>query len=479
MARVTSIATLALVAALATPLLASNAIVPDAYPTIQQAIDSSVDTVFVRQGHYAESVTLASAKVLLGTVPVPIGTSLFSDTQLPEVDGLTVSPLSDVSVSNLNIKGQGQFSSNQFGRIRVQNCRFEAGLTSGGTTSFLLLNCIVFGNCTIGNMNSETSRNTIVGGTLSVDAASQSNVRDNVVIGPAPVGIIGNTDTWLDRNYVRGCVTGIQGHTGADHVTTPSRIALEPAISCRHPSFRWGRCSPETLRAVAAGTGSTSQVISSLNDNVAEDCAQGGIVLGTGHLILRNTVLRSGVPAFGARISASDSRTTTSSVLTGDGITMPAAWVVAGNIVGHCTGRGIGSPRAPARLGLPQQHRHTPTAPPASTCTAPRAATRSPTTSPTPTPSASPGAARSAPFLGCNDWFGNASGSVTGTPVGATDVSLNPLFCDLPNDIVSLSAGSPLVSLAGCGLVGALGVGCTAAVSASGVRVPRHSATCA
>ena len=74
------------------------------------------------------------------------------------------------------------------------------------------------------------------------------------------------------------------------------------------------------------------------------------------------------------------------------------------------------------------------------------------------------------PHLACNDWLANTGGAVTGLAPGATDVSLDPRFCDLPNDIVSLASDSPLASLAGCGQVGALGVRCAAAV---GVGDPR------
>ena len=66
--------------------------------------------------------------------------------------------------------------------------------------------------------------------------------------------------------------------------------------------------------------------------------------------------------------------------------------------------------------------------------------------------------------LGCNDWFANTSGAVSGTSPGSSDVSIDPLFCDLAHDNLHLSAESPLLSLGACGLIGALGQGCLVAV---------------
>jgi hypothetical protein len=67
-------------------------------------------------------------------------------------------------------------------------------------------------------------------------------------------------------------------------------------------------------------------------------------------------------------------------------------------------------------------------------------------------------------LIGCNDWYANSAGAVSGTAAGTTDVGVDPLFCDLPDDDVHLSAGSPLLDLGSCGLVGALGQGCLDAV---------------
>lgn len=66
----------------------------------------------------------------------------------------------------------------------------------------------------------------------------------------------------------------------------------------------------------------------------------------------------------------------------------------------------------------------------------------------------------------CNDWFGNGTAPTSGVTPGATDLFVNPLFCNLPADDVSLAGTSPLVGTA-CGQIGARGVGCGTATEAS------------
>jgi hypothetical protein len=63
--------------------------------------------------------------------------------------------------------------------------------------------------------------------------------------------------------------------------------------------------------------------------------------------------------------------------------------------------------------------------------------------------------------LGCNDWFANGLGAVSGMAVSATDVAVDPGFCDVANDDVSLYSDSPLLSQAQCARIGARGIGCS------------------
>src|SRR5439155_17004496 len=62
--------------------------------------------------------------------------------------------------------------------------------------------------------------------------------------------------------------------------------------------------------------------------------------------------------------------------------------------------------------------------------------------------------------LACNDWFANKLGAINGVAPGSTDLSVDPLFCEVDSADVRLDSASPLVNVAGCGQIGALGVGC-------------------
>ena len=83
--------------------------------------------------------------------------------------------------------------------------------------------------------------------------------------------------------------------------------------------------------------------------------------------------------------------------------------------------------------------------------------------------------------MSCNDWFANDSAAVVGVAPSATDLFVDPRFCDLAQNDVHLLDDSPLVDAPGCDLIGARGVGCattatlvtwfTANRTADGVRI--------
>ena len=62
--------------------------------------------------------------------------------------------------------------------------------------------------------------------------------------------------------------------------------------------------------------------------------------------------------------------------------------------------------------------------------------------------------------LGCNDWFGNGLGAVSGVSGHPTDLAVDPMFCNVDSADVRLSSASPLLDVPGCGAIGALGIGC-------------------
>jgi len=62
--------------------------------------------------------------------------------------------------------------------------------------------------------------------------------------------------------------------------------------------------------------------------------------------------------------------------------------------------------------------------------------------------------------LTCNDWFANTLGAVQGIEPSPTDLAIDPLFCDASQDDVRLASNSSLADSAGCGPIGAFGIGC-------------------
>jgi hypothetical protein len=64
------------------------------------------------------------------------------------------------------------------------------------------------------------------------------------------------------------------------------------------------------------------------------------------------------------------------------------------------------------------------------------------------------------PSMSCNNWFANEAGARMGVSRVPSDFALDPLFCDIASDDVRLQSASPLLDVAGCGQIGAYGLGC-------------------
>lgn len=458
----------------ATPCPASQTIVPDQSATIQIGIDSGVDTVLIRPGSYAEVPVANRGVVIRGVLPSQpfVGFTVF---ELPAMGGFIGHPNDGGTIQLIDVRVQGTTvitpTNSEINLAR--GCRFDAGLSVNGAGNVYVQNCMVFGNCIINGMRSDVGRNTIIGGTLKVSASATTIVHDNVIVGPAPLGIDGGSDVQLRDNYVRACVDGIRvscdqnaGLSGNIVEDCSGTGYIRPCNPSQQTSFNL--VSGNVARR-CGGRGFDLKGHSRLmTGNVVEDAGAEGIFMtGTLDSLTNNIVLRTG----GAGISTSNVfyGVRGNQVLSaqGDGMLIGGGSDdVSRNVVGRCGGRGIVVSRelvhyrvrnnttylnAGAGLAL------------TSTFAAPDSVSHNIGYG---NANGLVWAGTSTPALGCNDWYLNTGAAVVGTPVGTSDVAIDPKFCDLPADIVSL-ADSPLANLPGCGLVGALPQTCTVAVGVS------------
>ena len=63
--------------------------------------------------------------------------------------------------------------------------------------------------------------------------------------------------------------------------------------------------------------------------------------------------------------------------------------------------------------------------------------------------------------LSCNDWFANRLGAVTGAQASDSDFAVDPSFCDVDSNDVALFSDSPLLGRSQCTQIGARGIGCS------------------
>lgn len=439
----------------ATAAHASSVTVPDDFSTIQSAYASGADTVFIRDGDYPESVATGNPVVLMA-----LTTDSYWGPQLglPRIGGLSAN--NSVSLIGLSFSEPVQISHS--GEPIIERCRLGAGVTIQASRGHMW-NCIVFGDLDADEwLAPDIAMNTIIGGTLISNPAGDHYLRDNVVIGPAPIGIHAYSDAYALRNYVRGCDIGIRvGGTpggaikntvedcgvgiegggsfvcedntvrrsqqagidlyipGSASVLSARRNVVEGAgqagIRVHGPIFSRGAVETNTVHdAGDAGIVVDGLKNVELRDNVVLRSAADGIWLGgtAVRIVERNIVGRS--QAGGVTVAAGSGvyRGNTAYLNAGAGLDITGA---VGDSIDHNISHGND-------VGLAWNG--------------------------------------GIPVLGCNDWSANPGGATVGVAPGLTDLQVNPMFCDLAGDDVSLSAVSPVLNAPGCGLIGALGEGC-------------------
>lgn len=474
---------------------AVTVIVPDDWPTIQQAIDSGADEVLVRPGVYPETLVIARAMNVKGLVPY--GTD---PDALPVIAGLVFEDFNYIEFNTMYLKiwslrilsqVRNQFETSPFWDpldIELAGCALDGGLADSDAAErgqieyylrlcridgpirlsrplqvwiedcsihapiviasyldqFVVKRCrfkgphpfaidVIGGECEVRHCTFESFQTPIRHG-----YSATTYVDDNVFVGPGvvPVQMAANGDLSFSRNHVTGFDYGVLVPGGRGDLYATWNV-IENCGTAVRADVRYASFLGNEVRSCE--TGVVLNVLDGLqaNDNVVRSCGGDGMVLlGSWSEVNRNSV--GGCRGDGIRLT-SDGRNGADPLLVANTVFRNGGSGLVLNVTGATrTGR-VHHNIAHANAGHGLEF-------------------------------TGPGSVQ----LGCNDWFENAAGAVSGAEPGATDLALDPLFCDATQDDVHLSAGSPLLNPAGCGPIGALGQGCDVPAS---VRLASFAAT--
>ncbi len=443
------------------PILASQVTVPDDYATIQAAWDSRADTVFVRGGKYPEALQLGHEMSWTRSLLALPADLWYGPVANPPV-------VASITTANYSIKHlRGLVSTGPasvWGGL-IEGCWFGAGLQLGlgGTTVW---NNMVFGNIVAsGGAAFNICMNTVIGGRIEGNPVGDCQIRRNVVLGPAATGIMAWSDVSAIENYVRGCGVGI--HVSGEFSGASGNVVEDcsgTGILAEAPPSTWWGVGDNTVRrcggdGVSVASGALTSVITG---NTVDSVGGAGIrTQGPGAEVTGNVVTRA--VGRGLDISSGFLTTMLDNQVVGagaDGAVVSGQIVqVRGNVVGRSGGRGLAVTGEEVTVRANTLYLNA------------DAGLDLSGTSSAGVDSVDHNIAYQndvglrwdglgTAVLGCNDWYANTTANTEGISPGATDLSLNPLFCDMMADDVSLSAVSALLDPPGCGLVGALGEGC-------------------
>jgi hypothetical protein len=433
--------------------------VPGDYPTIQAALDAGETQVVVEAGTYPESL-LVTHEVELVRDAAGGG----DPTALPQVAGMHISFDTETWPRRVYVRGfhftgpVTEVDIPGYNETAFEACRFDAGYVKDGyghgiADSLGIRFCHIEGGVDALSYTALINDNTVVGGGIRVYSSGGGGVivRNNLISGAPEWGI-----------EMRGCCVR---HVASGNTIRDSQNGIT--------SWEYGHYD-HNLVEDCRGTAYYGPR-SDIHDNVARRCGGHGIDAGgPGTTIERNTVDSVGLCGIHVLGFAESVRGNKVNRSADHGIWLEVAFGVAGNLVLNAGGDGIRSHDAVdsnvvgrcAGAGIvaaSAQH---------NTSYLNGGAGFEIAVGEDGTASIShniacwnmgPGllwSGTGTPVLGCNDWFDNAGGAVSGTDVGVSDMSLDPLFCDLPADSVSLRADSPLLDAPACGLIGARGEGC-------------------
>ena len=461
-----SLATFVLLIAAQSPTLAQTAHVPADYPTIQAALTAGATTVYVSQGVYAETPVINHDVTLLPEPPADVREPI----PFPVVTGLSI--VQPSSTPNVYIRGfrflapvKQTNSLTEGGITIIEGCRMDGGFQATGQglqEVVKIRGCVVTGDLFVDAYYTDVSGNMVWKGALTVHSnGAGAIIRDNIVMGPAPIGIAstsGDASGEVTRNLVTGATVGYSINSAS--VTGNVAIDCGGAGYQLDPTHASGSFSADTaLRCAGSGISAvTSTGYFDIHDNYISSAGTYGIHVGPSLFptTLANNVVKSS-GSHGIWVENGEAASGNHVLLAG-GIGIATNGTADHNVVGRSSLHGI------AATGVSQN-----------TSYLNGASGYDIIGSGTHAISNNIGygniaygllyAASGSATLACNDWFGNSTGATSGVAAGATDLAVNPLFCNLPADVVTLSNASPVLAAPGCGLIGALGAGCTSPTS--------------
>ena len=449
----------------------TQVVVPDDFPTIAQAlsVDPQPDTVFVRPGKYDEVVDppyYGGKPLLIAAMPVPSLYFDFETTLLPKVKALRSHS------AYLTVRGicfaSGSTIEGGHEPTAIESCRFDSSLTVTGSGWLVMRHCTIYGAASLSGGPGEISANTIIGGSLThIGTQGTVLLHDNIVVGPAEVGIRGSLDTYITDNYVRGCVTGIVTWWEQGSGSVVGNV-VEDCSGTGYSVRSWEGSSQSVSDNVARRCGGRGFDILNLNlaRNRVESSGREGIYVSSsrGVNLLDNIVLNAGEAGIVVATDAAVVRGNRIVRAGAAGMRFRGGAVVDSNVVGHCAGDGIVRTAAAEPLGAAMWLGNT------IYSNASSGIVHSGDTPDVFHQNILYGGGRyglewqgpDAPILGCNDYYANSLGMTAGVSPAIGDMSIEPLFCDVTQDAVALRADSPLLHAPGCPPIGAIGVGCPA-----------------
>lgn len=400
--------------------IAQEAHVPADYPTIQAAIDAGATPIYVADGDYHERLRIIG-DVVIQPEPSHFADIYSGDDAFPRVDGLenVVTQWHTVTIRGIHFTGSVVIRASQSRsfRYRIEGCRFDSGLDIGpiGFADIHIRHCIVFGDLRADAGATEVTACTVIGGGIHAADDGRTTIRDCVVIGPAAAGIVtgGSGGPRITRNDVRGTEVGILCNWGTyvsdNHVRDCSEVGIRTMDAGAEYNVVEG-CGVGIVADFAHGPSSTLH-------NLVLRCTGDGIQ--GGDSVTDNVVGRCG----GNGIVAAIASRNTSYLNRGDGLVLTGPAKLTKGSVGQS--KRVMNNIAYANGGYGMRWSGADT-----------------------------------PVSGCNDWYLNASGPVSGPDTAPDDASVDPLFCDVASDSVGLRSDSPVLNAPGCGQMGARGIGC-------------------